>query len=450
MCIRDSDQGFSEYITAYTSGIVPANGIIEVRFTPEFAARAKKQSPAGLFTFNPLIKGKTEWTDETTLVFRPSKLLDPGKSYRGELNLSRIGEVKERLKIFPLNFHTLKKDFRINTGILESSDDGTTYNLVGEIVTSDFINKQEVESYLEARLNRKNMNIEWDHQDDLIHKFSVAGITRTDKAQEMILKWDGTKSGVPQKNSVVINIPPAGEFRVLDVKIRKGESQSMDVIFSDPVDVSQDLEGLIYLEPSVSTGKSVRSNIVTLIPSASLQEEVTLYVEASVKNRKGTDLETAYSARLDFTAINPGIQLTGDGIILPSSQNLIFPFRAVNLKAVDLKIIKIFENNLPYFLQENDINSGYYVKRFGRPVYAGRIDLTSGTGPGAGSWNLHTINLADYINVEPGVLYKVQLSMRKSYSCLLYTSDAADALLCVDLGGRRIINQHTQLHSAGT
>ena len=27
--------------------------------------------------------------------------------------------------------------------------------------------------------------------------------------------------------------------------------------------------------------------------------------------------------------------------------------------------------------------------------------------------------------------------------CLLYTSDAADELLCVDLGGRRIINKHT-------
>src|SRR5680860_1165156 len=26
------------------------------------------------------------------------------------------------------------------------------------------------------------------------------------------------------------------------------------------------------------------------------------------------------------------------------------------------------------------------------------------------------------------------------YDCLLYTSDAADDLLCVDLGGRRIIN----------
>ena len=30
------------------------------------------------------------------------------------------------------------------------------------------------------------------------------------------------------------------------------------------------------------------------------------------------------------------------------------------------------------------------------------------------------------------------------YSCLLYTSDAADDLLCVDLGGRRIIKKNTQ------
>ena len=32
----------------------------------------------------------------------------------------------------------------------------------------------------------------------------------------------------------------------------------------------------------------------------------------------------------------------------------------------------------------------------------------------------------------------------RAYGCLLYTSDAADDLLCVDLGGRRIIKKkHT-------
>ena len=29
----------------------------------------------------------------------------------------------------------------------------------------------------------------------------------------------------------------------------------------------------------------------------------------------------------------------------------------------------------------------------------------------------------------------------RGYACLLYTSDAADDLLCVDLGGRRIIKK---------
>ena len=33
------------------------------------------------------------------------------------------------------------------------------------------------------------------------------------------------------------------------------------------------------------------------------------------------------------------------------------------------------------------------------------------------------------------------------YSCLLYTSDAADDLLCVDLGGRRIIKKKTYTDS---
>ena len=52
------DKGFSEYISGYTSGIIPANSTIEIRFTPEFAAKANK-SASGLFDFEPSVKGKT-------------------------------------------------------------------------------------------------------------------------------------------------------------------------------------------------------------------------------------------------------------------------------------------------------------------------------------------------------------------------------------------------------
>ena len=45
---------------------------------------------------------------------------------------------------------------------------------------------------------------------------------------------------------------------------------------------------------------------------------------------------------------------------------------------------------------------------------------------------MSTLRSEDFSNKNLGELYKV---------CLLYTSDAADDLLCVDLGGRRIIKK---------
>ena len=43
--------------------------------------------------------------------------------------------------------------------------------------------------------------------------------------------------------------------------------------------------------------------------------------------------------------------------ILPDSKSLIIPFRAVNLYAVDLSVIRIFENNVLMFMQNNSLSS---------------------------------------------------------------------------------------------
>jgi hypothetical protein len=158
------DKGFSEYITGYTSGIVPANSVIEIRFTPEFASKADKAKLSGLFEFEPAIKGKAEWTDDITLVFRPSRILEPGKVYTGGLNLFKFNETKERLNVFPLRLQTLKKDFQVSVqGLQCSTQEGNSYDLHGELVASDFIQPSEVESYISAKLNKRSVRITWDH-----------------------------------------------------------------------------------------------------------------------------------------------------------------------------------------------------------------------------------------------------------------------------------------------
>ena len=413
------DKGFSKYVSAYTSGIVTTDAHIEIHLTPEFAAVADKKLTSGLLSFSPAIKGRTEWADEQTIVFIPAAVLEPGKAYTGEVHLARLGRVEERLKVFPLRFQTVKKDFIVSAGLPETvGENKNMYILQGELTASDYIDAAETENYLSAVIDKRKLEIKWDHSDRKVHKFTIPSIPRSDENKDLVLAWDGTRSGADRKGSSVIRIPAIGEFSVIDIRISNGTDQKAEIAFSDAVDPTQDIEGLIYLDPDYNVTLNRKNNIITLIPDYRINESVILRIESSLRSAGGKTLPEPWSYNLDLSEADPAIKLTGKGVILPSSQSLIFPFSAAKLKAVDLTIIKIFGNNLPWFLQESDINSGYNIKRFGRPVYRGKVDLAGNASRADGAWEMYSINLNDYIDVEPGVLYKINLSMRKSYAMI--------------------------------
>ena len=419
---------FAKYIAGYTSGVVSSNSQIEIRLTPEFAALASKPT-SGLFSFSPAIKGKTEWKNETTVVFTPSGPLESGKVYTGSFNIGKLSNLDKQLQSFPLRIQTLRKDFRVTTGILEcDSENPDQYMLHGELTTSDVISPSETESYLKARVGRNNLEISWEHSERLNHKFTVKGIKRESEKQKLVLSWNGSSGGIKQKGSVDLSIPAKGQFGVFDVIKYQGQTPKIDIIFTDPIDNEQELIGLIYFSPWKELKISVNSNIVTIYPVDAITGTQNLVIESSVRNKNGKTLPENIQMTFDFTKKAPQIRFEGKGVILPTSDNLILPFNAVNVKAVDMTIVKIFENNLPYFLQENNIDQGYYyqLKRFGNIVYSGKVDLI-GSENGEDNWNIHTINLADYINVEPGVLYKVTLGMRRSYSIYPCAEDVTES-----------------------
>ena len=411
------DKGFDEYISGYTSGVIPVNAPVEIRFNSAFISGIDKTRLSGLFEFEPSIKGRAEWKDDVTLLFRPQKLLEYGQAYSGKLILSRLGDVPKRFNQFPINFQTVRKDFQVTLNNLEYADDGEYYNLSGEVATSDFIEPAEVEKYIRARLDRKDLFIKWDHTtDDNVHGFTIVNIYQQEDPRELVVSWDGTGYGMKQKGSTVVNIPRKNDFSIQNINFVTGETQRIDIILSEPVDATQELEGIIWLNPAIEHTVQVSSNRISIFPSSTIQGKIYLNIEASLRNTKGIHLTGSRMESFEFATIKPGISLLGKGIIVPVSGNHIFSFKAVNLKAVDLKIIQLFENNLPYFLQSNDLNDRQFTKRFSRPVFMGKIDLITGNMPNNGQWNLYSIDLSDYVTVKPGTLYRVELGMRKSYS----------------------------------
>ncbi|HBQ56334.1 MAG TPA: hypothetical protein DD786_04200, partial [Porphyromonadaceae bacterium] len=85
---------------------------------------------------------------------------------------------------------------------------------------------------------------------------------------------------------------------------------------------------------------------------------------------------------------------------------------------VDVKVIKIYQNNILYFLQSNSMNSNSNgeVRRFGRLIKKKQIRLDTDKALDLTRWNNFSIDLAPMINEDPGAIYIVQLSMKSDYS----------------------------------
>lgn len=415
------DKGFSKFIAAYTTGVVPAASTFQVVFTPEFASTIDRSRTQSLFSFSPAIKGTAEWADDVTLVFKPSKPLSPGTSFQGTLDLSKLGQVEERFRFFPLIFRTVEKNFTVTVNpVRVDPPDGNTYTLTGTVVTSDHIDKVEIEKYLTARVGRRDEKIVWDHDNKNIHTFSIEKIRRAKEESELTLAWNGTAYGIKTKGEHIVAIPAEGVFSVTDIKINTGDSKSLEIFFSDLLDAGSELDGMITLTPLHPVSVSADGNRLLVIPGVNIVGAVEVTVDGSLRNSRGQRLGEAVKRSINFTPVEPGIQSAGRGVIMPSSGNLIFPFLAANLSAVDLTIIKVFENNLPYFLQQNSMGEANdyegNIRQFGRPVYRGRVDLTGSAGFDPNRYNLFTINLANYIEPEQGILYRIELGMRPSYS----------------------------------
>ncbi len=414
------DKGFSKYISAYTSGILPAGSTVQIVFTPEFAANMDRNRTQGLFSFSPSLKGTTEWADNMTLLFRPAKSLESATSYSGTLDLSKLGPVEERLRFFPLAFRTIEKNFTVTLNPITCDlPDGNTYTLTGTLVTSDYIDATEVEKYLTARTGKHDEKIIWEHDNNNNHTFSIEKIQRGRVDNELTVAWNGNPFGIKNKAEMNVTIPAAGVFRITDVKVNAGDSKSIEIFFSDLISMEGELDGVVTTKPVHPLTVSAEDNKLLIIPGDNIIGVTEVTIDGSLRNVRGERLGEPVSRSINFTPVEPGLRSADKGVIMPSSGNLIFPFMAANLSAVDLTIIKIFENNLPYFLQQNsmgDADTYGNIKQFGRPVYHGRIDLTGSTGFDPNKYNLFTIDLANYIEPEQGILYRVELSMRPSYS----------------------------------
>ena len=413
------DPAYAAYISAYTSGNINRDGSIKIQLAAHFTDSSKMQNLDHIFNFNPTIEGKTRWVDERTIEFKPNSILKSGTKYEAEFNLEKIIDVPDPLEDFEFSFQTIKQAFEISNTYLEQSEANnlTRQKLIGKLHTADVENDNNIEKLVLAKYQGNNLNIHWEHAADrLTHRFVIDSIDRKNVQSEVKINWDGSVIDVDKKGEMEIAVPALGDFSVTQIQVVDGDEQYISIRFSDPILMNQDLDGLINIRDIQELRFIIEKNEIKAYPASRISGSRTISIAAGILNAMNFKMPRAMQQELMFDDINPSVSIVGKGNIMPNSNKLLLPFEAVSLNAVDVTITKIYENNIAQFLQVNELDGTNELRRVARPILRKTIRIDDNKLLDLHKSNRFFLDLSKLIKVDPGAIFNVKFSFKKSYS----------------------------------
>lgn len=472
---------FKEHITNFSGGIVSAHSDIRVVLAVDKKEwKANQVLDSDLFDISPSVDGKVIALSNNTLAFVPEEKLEQNTEYQVTLHLDQLMEVKEELKDFNFTLKTIRQDFMVETLDIQSYSPGYQY-LNGVLKTADKIDFETAQKLVSAQQKDQSVKVKFFKAPAMgtEFKFLIDSIQQFSEESNLEIRYDGEDFDIEQKGTIDYKVAAKNNFKIVKIDIPEGNNQTMLVNFSEPLRSGQDFSGLIAIQNTSNLKFATQGNLLkvfftndlpdnsakeavavaapmvelvdstaTAVDTAAVYneitedpeyEETTEVVETAtlsgdvvveffqgIESEYGHKLGSNYTSKVSFDPIKPNVRLIKNGTILPSSNNLKLNFEAVNLKAVDVKVYKIYKNNILQFLQDNELNGTQNLKRVSQPVAKKTIDLKENPLTNHTKWNTFALDLSKIITPEPGAIYRVEFSFKKAYSLYECQSSEAD------------------------
>jgi uncharacterized protein YfaS (alpha-2-macroglobulin family) len=418
--IIEIDPGFGEYISGYTSGMVGREDVIRIELSeslPEDMVLTKEQKQ-DLVEVEPAVEGKVSFFGDRVIEFVPTKPLDAGQFYTVSLKLDELADVKSGFETFQFQFATHDQKIDVDLyGLRNYSTYEIKYQrLEGAISTTDFEDSTLLRKSINVTLDGDEIPFRFTRRYGNQWRFVADSIERTEREQKIIVRWNGEPIKSISKGEKMLKVPSLGDFTVTSFEVKEQDDQVIEMRFSDPIKYDQNLKGIVSIKGIENLTYSIDYNAVRVYLPNRFVGAYELKVDDGIRNIAGAQMNEPYSRSLILHEPFPQVKLVGSGSILPNSQGLIFPFEAVALKAVDVRVIRIHEKNVHNFLQVNNLDGDDQLTRFGTIVAEKKVRLDKDKSKNLKQWNTHIINLENLIKAEPGAIYQVALKFNKSYT----------------------------------
>lgn len=425
--LTHNDQ-FDEYLSGFTEGEISKHSTIKVLFQEAVGADGEEELANNPFSFEPALEGKAVWNNAQTLEFIPAVPLASGQIYTASLSMGAfIKNLPKELSTFQFQFKA--KDQFVNVSpmasIITQKDNKKWVQQRGRLELNDMEEPQTVERVLTAYQGSKSLDIDWVHEDGVHHQFIIHQVPQEEDSYPITWKWKGETINAAQDGSMTVEVPAKDNFKHLNTYRYEGPEQQIVLEFSDILDANQNLDGLVQLGGK-TIDCSIENNLIKIFTDKKLTGDKTLQISDAIVNEQGEVLIEPLTETLTFSDIKPQVKWIGKGNIIPNSDRMPIVFESVNINAVDVRVIKIREQNVKQFFQVNDISGSQELKRVGDVVLEKKIALDKTAGLDLTNWTKHSLDLANLIQPEPGAIYEIALGFKRSYSLYVCQEVKAD------------------------
>ena len=421
----DNIYKFKKYISYTTSGVVSKTEKITVKLSKEVDGwEINQELSSDILSIKPSVSGKIVTLNKSGFAFIPDENLDADTEYTVSVKLDEIyKEIPKEYKNYTFQFKTLAPNFSIQTQSLQSYSKEYQY-LEGVVKSADVISLEDAKKLIKVSQNGVKRNIVWNEsfKNGRNFEFKIDSIQRLVDDSKLDVVWNGKHIKSESKGENEILIPGKNNFKVVSIEVKKNTEQYISINFSDALKKQQNFNGLVTVQNVRKPRFVVNGNELKVFSNAKFAGSVLVNVFQGIRNSANYKLKKKHWETLSFKQKNPEIRAINSGSILPNSNGLKYNFEAINVKEVDVRIVKIYEDNVLQFLQDNNLNSNNEsaIKRVGRRVAKETITLIKNKESNTQKWKAYSVDISEMVKTEPGAIYRIELSFNKHqifYNC---------------------------------
>jgi hypothetical protein len=219
------------------------------------------------------------------------------------------------------------------------------------------------------------------------------------------------------KNSIERSflLPERVDLIVQNIYYEKvGANYVIIVAFSENLNFEQDISEFIKVKGIDEIHIAKLENRIHIEGNFVTSEQYEVQVKKGIRSNQSFELKKDEIRTIQIKNELANLMFTEQGNILTSMGNKKIRFRSVNVKQATLRVKKVYENNLGFFLQEQKISgqSRYYYNfnRVGVQVYHNKITIDSELN----HWVENEIDLNKLLEQDKTGLYIIELSYQRN------------------------------------